>query len=123
MLNPTYNLPDESFVGGESRDFIFHLLTAGGVPFDANGCDVDFAVINYANKNGAPLVTKSADMRMGTEGVVNVAVVSLFPEDTVNLYGRYVYQLSIRDSFGELEIPGQGILNITRNINQAFVTS
>lgn len=123
MINPIYNLPELDFVGGESQTFLFNLLTSAGSSFDANGCDLAFAIINYANKNGVPIVTKSVTVQTGGDGVPNIATVNLLPEDTVSLYGRYVYQLSIRDAHDETEIPGQGIMNITRNIHQGFVTT
>ena len=122
MVNPIYNLQTLDFVAGETQSLFFHLLTNAGSPFDANGCDVSFAIINYTNKTGVPIVVKGTKVLMGTEGIPNIVNVELEPEDTVHLYSRYVYQLSIRDAYGETEIPGQGLINIAKNIHQAFIT-
>jgi hypothetical protein len=122
MVSPIYNLPTLDFVAGETQSFRFHLLTSAGSPYDANACDVAFAIINYTNKTGIPLVAKNVPVLAGEGGVPNVASVELLSEDTIYLYGRYVYQLSIRDAYGETEIPGLGIMNITKNIHQAFIT-
>jgi len=58
MVSPIYNLPTLDFVAGETQSFRFHLLTAANSPYDANACDVAFAIINYTNKTGTPLIVK-----------------------------------------------------------------
>ena len=121
MLNPVYSLPELNFVGGGSQEFHFHLLTAGGTPFDATGCDVAFAIVPYVNKCATALLTKPATVSIGAEGVMNLATVHLESRDTAWMHGRYVYQLSVRDKDEEVEIPGQGILNIACNIHQSFI--
>lgn len=125
MLNPVYNLPEIHFVGGESQHFLFNLLTASGYEYDATNCEVGFAIINYTNKNGSPIITKNATIIDGANGVKNVAEVKLAPTDTLYLYGRYIYQITVngKDSSGGKisEIPGQGIIDITRNIHTEYV--
>ena len=46
---------------------------------------------------------------------------ALLPQETVNLYGKYIYQITIQDMSGETEIPSQGILGITNNIDKAII--
>jgi hypothetical protein len=111
------------FIGGESQRFRFRLVSPLGSEFNANGCYVSFSVINHSNKNGDPLIVKTATLDYGLEGVLNIAIVELLPEDTVNMYGRYIYQLSIRDSYEEIELPGKGELDISRNIHRGFITN
>ena len=41
-------------------------------------------------------------------GVKNIATVDLVPNDTLGLYGKYIYQITIKDIDGEVEIPNQG---------------
>jgi len=38
ILNNIYNMPEISFVGGETRELRFNLLTLDGFSFDAAGC-------------------------------------------------------------------------------------
>jgi hypothetical protein len=121
MVNNIYNLPKLSFIGGGSQKFRFRLVTPRGGSYDANGCNAVFSLINYSNKNGEPLVVKNASLEIGDDGVPNIAVVELLPEDTVDMYGRYVYQLSIRDAWDEVELPGQGLIDITRNTYRKFI--
>lgn len=51
----------------------------------------------------------------------NVLTVKLLPTDTVDLFGKYIYQIIIRDIDGDVEIPKQGILYVTNNINKNFI--
>ena len=122
MLNPIYNLPEIQFIGGETQKFTFHLYTPGGAPFDANGCNADFSIVNYANKNGLPIITKQISLLSGDEGIKNIAQVVLNARDTAPLYGRYIYQITISAADGTTEIPGQGIMNITRNIHADYIS-
>ena len=123
MIHTNYTLPEISFVGGEYQNLVFNLLTTSGTDFDAGECKVGFAVIHYANKNGIPILTKDAEIRCGKNGVMSIAVIDIQPNDTVDLYGRFVYQITICDADGATEIPGQGIIDITRNIHPEFITN
>lgn len=51
----------------------------------------------------------------------NVLMVTLEPAETVDLCGKYIYQVIIKDMNGDTEIPKQGVLYITNNINKSFV--
>lgn len=122
MINEIYCLPEIKFIAGETQTFLFHLyFEQTKEPFNANSCKADFAVIDYTNKSGGPLLRKECTIRMNTEGAANIVEVYLTPEDTAGLYGKYVYQLQIRDIDGEVEIPGQGLLVISKNIHKEFI--
>ena len=54
-------------------------------------------------------------------GAKNVATVDLLPTDTLGLYGKYIYQITIKDIDGEVEIPNQGIFYIFHNVNESFL--
>lgn len=77
------------------------------------------------NKNGKPLLSKQMDIGSDPDrdgDVSNVVRVTLDSKDTLNLpAGKYIYQITIRDISGEVEIPNQGIIHIIKNINQAFI--
>lgn len=53
--------------------------------------------------------------------VYSQATVHLEPQETLDLSGKYIYQISIRNDEGDVEIPKQGILLITNNINKSFM--
>lgn len=121
MLNRIYNLPELNFIGGDSKRIRFTLHTPVGEDFDASKCELGFAIINYANRNGIPAVLKKdIPLEYGESGVKNVVVVNLESDDTKLLYGKYIYQLTIKYN-NETDIPGQGIMNITRNIHTSFL--
>lgn len=122
QLNP-YTLPTIDFVGGETQDLAFHVyFHQNKKPFPLGGCTAKFAVVSYMNPTGKPVLNKdmgalpNAD---GTDG--NTLTVTLRPEDTAYLAGKYIYQISIRDIDGDVEIPKQGILYIANNIHKDFI--
>lgn len=125
-LPDPYTLPAIDFVGGSTQDFVFHCyFFANKRPHELSSCTANFSIINFVNKNGEPLVSKQ--MEVGADPIVdgeinNVLRVELTPSDTVNLpAGKYIYQITIRDASGSVDIPNQGIIHIINNINKAFV--
>ena len=80
--------------------------------------------MDYSDKyNDEPLVSKPLSFLIGDDatGAKNIATVDLLPNDTLGLYGKYIYQITIKDIDGEVEIPNQGIFNIFHNINESFL--
>lgn len=120
--NP-YTLPTIDFVGGETQDLAFNVYFHElDKPFSLAGCTANFSIVNYTNKMGAPILTKEMGSTYGSTALVdNVLTVKLLPSETVNLYGKYIYQITIKDVEGNVEIPKQGILYITNNINKSFI--
>lgn len=122
--NP-YTLPAVNFVGGSTQDFVFRcFFYINKKPQDMSSCIANFSIINFVNKKGEPLVSKEMTIRTDPNvdgGVNNVLCVTLEPADTVNLpAGKYIYQVSIRDISGDIEIPNQGIIHLINNINKRF---
>lgn len=119
-----YSLPTIDFVGGSTQELVFHtFFSQNRKPFDLSSCTASFAVINFINKNGSPLITKTMQVdksEVGDGTVTNVLRVVLQPEDTVDLVGKFIYQISIQDISGDIEIPDQGIIRIANNINKDF---
>ena len=116
--NP-YTLPTVDFVGGSTQELAFHtFFSQNKRPFDLSTCTA-----NFVNKNGTPLISKQMDIIKSEDGdgtVTNVLKVVLLPEETVDLFGKFIYQITIQDISGEIEIPDQGILRIANNINKVF---
>lgn len=118
--NP-YVLPTIDFVGGETQHLAFHVyFHTKDKPFSLTGCTCNFSVVSYRNKTGTPLITKAMTPAFGGS-VYNVLTVELQASETVDLYGKYIYQICIRDIDGDVEIPKQGILYVTNNINKPFI--
>lgn len=126
MLNKIYSLPEIQFVGGSSEDLTFHVYydEKNPKPFGLFGGSANFSIVNFINKNSLPLVSKPMVIRTNDEGTYyNVLFVSLEPTETVDLYGKFVYQITIKDVDGNVDIPHQGIINIHNNINKEFIKS
>ena len=124
MRHDVYSLPEVMFVAGQSNTLRWRLFTEQNVPFNADGCTGNFALFNYSDKYiDEPLVSKPLSFVIGDDvtGAKNVATVDLLPTDTLGLYGKYIYQITIKDIDGEVEIPNQGIFNIFHNINESFL--
>lgn len=119
MINSIYILPQETMIGGETRNLVFRLYSQNGFPFSLYGCTAKLAITNYSNKSGQPAITKPCVIRTDAEGVDNVISADLETGDTLHLAGKYIYQVTVVDRFGEAEIPGQGIILITPNIHKS----
>ena len=123
MLYKMYSLPEIRFVGGSSEDLQFNMYydEEKTKPFNLFGGEANFSIVNFINKNSTPLVSKGMEIGMNdAETHYNVVRVSLEPADTVDLFGRFVYQITLKDIDGNVDIPHQGIINIHNNIDKAF---
>lgn len=118
-----YTLPTIDFVAGETQELVFHLYSnKNKTPFALYECECNFSVVGFNNKFGAPLITKYMDIaKVGYEEIDNILKVTLLPTETLDLNGKYIYQITIRDHDGVVEIPKQGILYVTNNINKDFI--
>lgn len=119
--NP-YVLPTIEFVGGETQDLRFHVyFYASNKEFGVDGVSANFSIVNYLNRTGEVILSKTMGSEYNDKGtVMNVLTVTLDTEDTLDLRGKYIYQITMRDINGETEIPKQGILHIINNINKDF---
>lgn len=121
MRNDIYTMPSIVFVAGQSNTIKWNLYTRAKTPYNAQGCTGNFSVVDYSDQEGDPLINKALSFSKGIENVINVASVNLAPRDTLELDGKYIYQIIIKDIYNEAEIPNQGFLLITHNINAAYL--
>lgn len=118
-----YTLPTIDFVGGETQDLAFNVyFYKDKKPFSLTGCTCNFSIVSFTNKMGTPILSKEMKGIYNDEVTAdNVLTVTLTPTETVELFGKYIYQIIIRDIEGDVEIPKQGILYVTNNINKNFI--
>lgn len=121
MQAKVYNLPEILFVGGETHDLLFHLFTQTGHVFNAAGVSATFSVVGSVNRTGEPILSKPMDVIADDDGIESILSVTLMPKETVDLFGKYIYQITIQDMSGETEIPSQGVLGITNNIDKKII--
>ena len=130
MKNNIYVLPEINFVAGQSEKILWNVYNSNKQPFDGSDCVVNFAIVNYSNRTEVPLVSKDLGFRVPdnvdeNDDLIpqNVILVQLDPADTLQLEGKYIYQLTIvNESTGEVSIPYQGIMMIYKNINKPYLT-
>ena len=119
-MNP-YVLPTISFVGGETQILSFNAYFNNSTqPFSVAGCTARFSVVNYLNRFGTPVIIKTMSAASGES---NVLTVTLSSSDTLSLSGKYIYQISIKDGSGNADIPKQGLMYITNNIDKDFLST
>lgn len=119
-----YTLPEISFIGGATQELVFHVYNEDKERFDLSSCAANLAIVNYVNKGGSPVISKDMSVETDdeTDGTVyNILRAILLPQETVELCGKYVYQITIKDVEDNIE-PKQGVMYIGNNINKAYVT-
>ena len=67
MRHDVFTLPEIVFVAGQSQTLRWRLLTEKKVPFNADGCTGNFAVVDYSDKTGDPLISKSLTFSIGDD--------------------------------------------------------
>lgn len=119
-----YNLPTLSFVGGSTQQFAFHTyFEENGRPLSLKGCICKFSVIESMNRTGIPVFTKNMNIVVDPDNETdNILTVELLPAETMNLFGKYVYQITIKGPEGDVDIPGQGLLYVNGNIDKALIS-
>lgn len=125
MEIPTpYILPTIDFVGGESQTIVFDLYMEDGRPYeDVSECTIIFSVAHFLDRQyGSPVIRldNSGDQVKiygGPQGKINRVKIFLKPGDTSRLSGKYIYQVMIVGGNDKTEIPGQGIILVTKNLN------
>lgn len=124
MICDTYTLPKIDFVGGSTKKFLFRVYYSreNPEPFGLVGCEANFALIDYVNKNGEPIISKSMSVEMDAQNeFYNILSVQLTSADTVDLCGKFVYQITIKDIDNMADVPQQGVLYIHNNINKNYL--
>ena len=122
LMEPIYNLPRMQFVGGETQDICFNLKTTSGANYATEGYDVVFSVREWGDREEDPILIKETNIKLNDTGTASVIEVRFEPEDTVYLDGQYIYQIMIFGDGNLCEIPGQGILNVIKNIHPGYFT-
>lgn len=110
-----YNIPDISFVGGSQQEYIFHFYESDLVtPVSISWVT---QIIFSATKFGEPNnVLMSVNGTKINEPPYNSIRIIILDADTLELYGKFVYQIVLSDSYSAVR-PIQGLLNIHKQIS------
>jgi hypothetical protein len=115
----TYALPTVDFIGGSTQEIACSVRTSDGKrPFDVTGCTAYFSLINYVNKDGTPIIDKKKmQAELDSNDILSVLRTTLTSADTMQLTGKYIYQITILDTYGNIDVR-QGIMYISHNIDR-----
>lgn len=108
-------LPDWDFVAGSTQSRTLTLLKPTGEEYNMENGVAYLAIVDYVN-GGDPVYTKQAALT-ASDGKYCVVTFSLQSSATKELFGRYVYQITISDGNGNVAIPQQGRMMIYKNIH------
>lgn len=121
----SYSLPDIEMYGGDTTPWEIFMVYEDGTNFTVGSgtqctCSLTLSpfVIKSTLSNGGSSVPKiwthQGTIRRDAELGTLSAVFDFVPEDTINLRGKFVYQVDV--SFGDDIRVCQGILNIKQNV-------
>ena len=87
----------------------------------------DCSIVPFDNRTGPKAASFASEIVQGPTQMYSAVLVKLAPRDTVNLWGKFIYQITIKmpasdSAWGKVEIPLYGILYIGRNINAGFIS-
>lgn len=109
-----YELPEKTMIGGDYKELYWKLrdMERGGY-LDCHNLSMRFALIEYSNRSENPRVLKEGLVVDNDDGSTEFKVI-LETHDTEELFGKYIYQITIEAS-EEKQQSFQGIFNILKN--------
>lgn len=119
--NDSFKLTELNIIGGDYKEFPIYVndLDNGGL-MDVSDLQMNFSLIEYHNRNGSPILTKNLEVSSVDSTAFLLVLTS---EDTINLKGKYIYQITVKAPNNKQE-SFQGIMIIDKNINpNAFATT
>lgn len=122
MKTQFYTLPEWDFVGGETQKRMITLRKEGGDQYDLPGATAHFAIADFVNPGSTPLLAKDIQITEDADGRYCVVTIFLLPSETVDLFGKHVYQITVKDASGNVTIPQKGIMHIAYNIDRTFIS-
>ena len=121
MQTKTYSLPEWNFVGGETQKRTFTLYEAeDDERYNLQGATAEVVIVDFVNCRTAPKLRKEVSIQMDANENYCEAVVMLSPTDTIDLFGKFIYQITIKDVVGNVAAL-KGTMRISENINKAFI--
>ena len=119
-----YSLPTIDFVGGSTQDLRFKVFFyANKKAVDVTNYEAEFSVVDFVNRD-EPIISKPMSVFAGGEigSIPNILQVILTKDDTLLHSGKYIYQITIKDTIsGQVDIPKQGIMHIINNIDTNYL--
>ena len=122
MQTKLTTMPEWDFVGGETQKRTFTIYKPSGIAYDIPNGTASLAIVDFVNRDSDPVLSKQSSVTVDSDGKSCKVAFTLDPSDTVSLFGKYLYQVTIKDGNGNASIPYHGIMVIARNIDQLFLS-
>lgn len=118
-LSGSYSLPTLRIIGGETKEQIFDVFyDETGQPMQLSGFDCRFCIASNLIDSPTPIINKAMSVTNSeTTGYNNALMVKLDPSDTVELNGKYIYQISLYKATENISSIFQGVMYVKKNIN------
>ena len=115
-------MPEWNFVGGETQKRTFTIYKPSGIAYDIPNGTASLAIVDFVNRDSEPILSKQSSVTVDDNGKSCKVAFTLDPSDTVSLFGKYLYQVTIKDGNGNASIPYHGSMVISRNIDRLFLS-
>lgn len=116
-----FTLNDIDIIGGDYREILIRIndIDSGEI-LDITNLSVNFALVSYVDRNGSPILSKNLEISPVDSSAF---ILTLLPNDTVNLNGKYIYQISVKANDTKKVESFQGVMTIDKNINPTAFTT
>lgn len=120
ICNQPFLLEEFNIIGGDYQEIYFNVSDIDtGIALSIQDLTLNFSLVEYKNRYGLPLLNRNCEINADKTAFV----MFLYPEDTRDLSGKYIYQVSIQTPNNKQQ-SFQGVLTIDKNINpNAFVNN
>ena len=120
MTTNNYELATLSFIAGETQELYLRMFSSDNDRVKSENYTCDFSITRYGSLSDEPLLSKecAVNMELINGKSYDLFYLKLLPEDTIDLIGLFLYQITLKNSKG-VEIY-QGLINIQTNINSEF---
>ena len=107
-------LPTISFIGGEKQDFSISMFLNNTESYDLSDCTAYFSLAEWINKANT-VISKTMYVSKNNLSII------LESNETIDLSGKYIYQITIKKDTNTLPILCQGVVYITKNIDKTVM--
>lgn len=119
MLSTQNVLPTDRMIAGTTRKLTFQLYEDNMQQIDATGMVARFSISDFTNEINNPIVSKSCTIEVLDDTKSANVVATIDRIDTLNLGGKYIYQVTINNE-GTVSVL-KGIMNIDNNFDKLLI--
>lgn len=119
-VDSAWELPEFKMNAGETKFLRLPIYNNSNRLIDAAGMSGRLAISDYINRGACLFAvdcTTAYDMQCGG----NVFVATLQPSQTVDLCGKYIYQLSAHDNYDGSRAVLRGVVTIGHNADRSAI--